>query len=252
MSATLARICRYPVKGLTAEDIESIDLETGCAMPEDRRFAVAHGSAGLDAAQPEWRPKSDFATLLRNERLAKLEARFEPATGKLAIARDGRMVVESEATTPLGRVVLEQFFAAFLGEEARGGVRIIEAKDFIFSDVPQPWISIINLASVRDLERVTGAPIDPVRFRANLYVECERPWEEFGWVGRGITAGEARLKVIERIGRCAATEVNPATAERDMRILKSLQTGFGHTQMGVYAAVTAGGAIACGDSVTVI
>lgn len=247
MPATLARICRYPVKGLTAEDIESIDLEAGRAMPEDRRFGIAHASAGIDPTRPEWRPKSDFATLLRNERLAKLKTRFEPATGKLAIARDGRTVVEGDATSPLGRVVLEQFFAAFLGDEARGGVRIVEAKDFIFADVPEPWISIVNLASVRDLERVTAAPIDPLRFRANLYVECERPWQEFGWVGREIAAGEVRLKVIERIGRCAATEVNPGTATRDMRILRSLQTGFGHTQMGVYAAVTAGGEIARGD-----
>jgi len=252
MTATLKEICRYPVKGLSADRIEAVLLTPGAGVPHDRRFALAHGSARLDAGAPEWRPKSDFLTLVRNARLAKLETRFDAETGTLAIHRGGGKVVEGNATNPLGRALIEQFFAAFMGQEARGGVRLVEADGFMFSDVPEAWVSIINLESVRDLERVTGAPVDPVRFRGNLIVAGGHPWSEHTWVGQEIRVGDTRLKVQQRIGRCAATEVNPATAERDMQILVALTRGFDHTNMGVYAEVVRGGEVKAGDAVTVI
>jgi len=249
MTATLQEICRYPVKSLSADRLEAVTLAAGEGVPHDRRFALAHGSARLDPGAPEWRPKTDFLALVRNARLAKLQSRFDPETGSLAIHRDGRKVVEGDATSPLGRALIEQFFAAFMGQEARGGVRLVEARGFMYSDVPEAWVSIINLESVRDLERVTGAPVDPVRFRGNLIVAGGHPWAEHAWVGQEITVGAARLKVHRRIGRCAATEVNPATAERDMQILLALARGFAHTNMGVYAEVVQGGAVEAGDAV---
>ena len=70
------------------------------------------------------------------------------------------------------------------------------------------------------------------------------------WVGKEIAIGDVRLEVVEITGRCAATEVNPDSGERDLHMLKILQQGFGHTQCGIYARVTAGGAIKKGDTVT--
>ena len=105
---------------------------------------------------------------------------------------------------------------------------------------------------MRDLERVTAKPVDPVRFRGNLIIAGGPPWAEHVWVGQEITVGDARLKVHRRIGRCAATEVNPATAERDMQILRALSHGFDHTNMGVYAEVVQGGEIKSGDAVELV
>ena len=73
------------------------------------------------------------------------------------------------------------------------------------------------------------------------------PWEEFNWVGRQFAVGTARLEVVEIIERCAATNVNPLTAERDMNIPLTLRKGFRHMQMGVYAKVIAPGEVAEGD-----
>ncbi len=74
-------------------------------------------------------------------------------------------------------------------------------------------------------------------------VEGMRAWEELGWVGREIAIGPARLQVINRIGRCAATNVDPATAERDMNLPNTLQRAFGHADMGVYAKVIGSGLV---------
>src|SRR5690606_7655286 len=143
------------------------------------------------------------------------------------------------------------FFSAFLRDEAQGAVRLAEAAGVGFTDSSAPFLSIINLASVRDLERVVGGPVDPLRFRANLYVEGGAPWEEFHWVGREITVGESRLAVAERIGRCGATNVDPETGERDLNIPLALKQGFRHSQMGVYARVVAGGRVRRGDVIAV-
>jgi uncharacterized protein YcbX len=118
----------------------------------------------------------------------------------------------------------------------------------MFSDTPAKVLSLINLASVRDLERVVGRPVHPLRFRANLYFDGGTAWEEFAWVGRRLEIGGARLEVVDRIERCAATDVDPVTGARDMNLPRTLARGFGHVDMGVYAAVTAAGEIAVGAS----
>ena len=59
------------------------------------------------------------------------------------------------------------------------------------------------------------------------------------------------MRVTARIDRCAATNVNPNTAIRDMNVIKALQRGFGHIDMGIYADVVTGGDIVSGDRITV-
>lgn len=250
MAVTLVDICRYPVKGLNAESLDRATLTPGEGLPHDRRFAIAHGSTQFDRETPRWLPKTRFFMLMRDEKLAQLHARFDPDSGRLTIERAGKAVVSADATDLMGRTLLAEFFSGFLGATARGAPKLVEAPGHMFSNVQEKVISIINLASVRDLERVVRQPVQPLRFRANLYVDGAAPWQEFEWVGRDITVGGAGLQVVEPIGRCAATNVNPETAERDRNIPLSLKQGFRHMDMGVYAKVTVDGEIAKGDSVT--
>ena len=81
---------------------------------------------------------------------------------------------------------------------------------------------------------------DPRRFRGNILIDGLPAWAEFAWLGHEIRIGAARLKVVDRIARCAATNVNPDSAERDMNIPLTLRKGFGHIDMGVYALVVDG------------
>ena len=45
-------------------------------------------------------------------------------------------------------------------------------------------ISFINLASVAAIEDMVGATVDPLRFRANIYVEGWPAWSELDLVGQ--------------------------------------------------------------------
>jgi uncharacterized protein YcbX len=247
----IARLCRYPVKGLSADPLERVTLTAGRQIPHDRRFAIARPTTRIDTSEPEWMKKTYFHSLVRDERLAQLEAHYEAETTRLSLHRKGRQVTQAVLSDPMGRMMLGQFFAAFLREEAGGTPKVVDAGERVLSDQPDPVISIINLASLRDLERVTGRTVDPRRFRANLYLEGLPPWVERHWPGQRLEIGEVTLAVSEEIDRCAATEVNPDTGERDMQVVKALQRGFGHINCGVFATVATGGEIAVGDLVRV-
>jgi uncharacterized protein YcbX len=94
-----------------------------------------------------------------------------------------------------------------------------------------------------------GRPVDPLRFRANVYVEGLAPWAEFGWLDKEVAIGPTRHQVFARIKRCDATNVDPTTAARDMAIPATLLRTWGHQDFGIYAKVVAGGTVSVGSEV---
>ena len=135
-----------------------------------------------------------------------------------------------------------------VAEDLRGPPKVLHAPGHSFSDVAKKVVSIINLASVAELESAMGAPVDPLRFRGNLHVSGWPAWHEFTLLGSEIIVGaKARLKVVKRIVRCTATEVDPQTAIRDLPIPRILMDTYDHADCGIYAEVIEGGAIAPGD-----
>lgn len=244
-------IYRYPVKGLTAEALDDTTLAPGETIPHDRRFALAQGDSPFDPAAPAWLPKRNFACLMANARLALVHSAFDARTGELVLRIPGAPAFLGDTRSEEGRAAIAARLAAHLGEEARGTPRFVEAPGHSFSDVAKKVVSIIGLSSLHALEQAAGSTLDPLRFRANLYVSGAAPWAEFGLLGREILLGQARLRVVKRIVRCPATEVNPATGERDAEPPRWLREHFGHADLGVYAEVLEGGRISVGDSLEV-
>lgn len=247
----VAALCRYPVKGLSPERLDSVAVEVGQTIPFDRAYAIENGPGRFDPDQPRHLPKINFLMLMRDERLATLTARFETDSETLSLLRDGKQVARGQLSTPIGRTLIEQFIAAYMQTELRGPPKIVSAPGHSFSDVSAKCVHIVNLASVRDLERHVGRPVDPLRFRANLYIDGLEPWAELGWPDKAVAVGTTQLSVFMRTQRCAATNVDPATGARDMAIPAALQRGWGHMDFGVYAKVVRGGRIATGDAVTI-
>jgi uncharacterized protein YcbX len=247
--AQIASIYRYPVKGLSPEPLRSVAVTPGQTLPADRRYAIENGPSGFDAAAPVWMSKITFLMLMRNERLAGLQTHFDDRTHLLTISENGRVAAQGDLETPEGRTAIEAFFAANFATELKGAPKVLSGGGHSFSDVARKVVSIINLGSVAAIESMVGVPVHPLRFRANLYVRGWPAWREFDLLGQTIAIGAARFKIVKRILRCAAINVDPETAARDLDIPQTLMRRLGHADCGVYAEVIAGGTIAAGDSI---
>ena len=245
--AHIEAIYRYPVKGLSPQRLAHTHLTPGEPLPCDRLYAVENGPSGFDPASPQYFPKTRFLMLMRNARLAELRTSFDDHA--LTIRYENREVARGDLRTAEGRAAIERFFAEHCADELRGPPKVVHAPGHSFSDVARKVVSIINLGSVADLENAAGAPVNPLRFRGNLHVVGWPAWREFELVGREIAVGLARLKVIKRIVRCAATEVDPDTAIRDLPVPRVLMDTYDHADCGIYAEVIVGGMIATGDTI---
>jgi len=249
MTATVHAIYRYPVKGLSPESLTRAELSPGQTLKADRLYAIENGPSGFDPAAPAYFPKQKFLMLMRNERLAALDTHFDDSTHVLTIRQNGAVAAKGDLRKAEGRTAIEAFFSSYSGDELRGPPRVLHGDGHSFSDVAAKVVSIINLASVAQVENAVGAPVDPLRFRGNIYVDGWPAFREFDLLGQTLTIGAARLKIVKRIVRCAATNVEPRSGIRDMEIPKALMQAFGHMDCGVYAEVTGGGIVARGDAV---
>jgi hypothetical protein len=246
-------IYRYPLKGLSPEPLEHTVVAPGETLPADRLYALENGPSGFDPAAPRHQPKQRYLMLMRNERLARLRTRFDDASHTLVIAFEGREAARGDLRTPDGRAAIERFFAQFCADELNGAPRVLHAPGFSFSDVASKVVSIINLASVSAIEDVLGVPVHPLRFRANLYVAGWPAWREFELLGQELVVGpSARLRIVKRIVRCAATNVDPDTGIRDLSLPHTLMQSFDHADCGVYGEVVNGGKIAADDAISVV
>jgi uncharacterized protein YcbX len=184
--------------------------------------------------------------------VAAARTRYDDATGVLSAEAPGLRPFAASLAEPAGR----EAFAAWLGglldpDDVRGPLKVVDARGpFRFTDHPLGQVSIINLASVRDLEARIGKPLDPLRFRGNVYVEGWPAWAENDWAGRDLMVGFARAKVFKPIVRCVATHVDPATAERDIDVVKALFDNYGHMHCGIYVHIADGGRVSVGDACT--
>jgi len=251
MHARIASLYRHPVKGFTPERLERAELAAGRCFPCDRLYAVEDGPSGFDPEAPAHISKMRFTVLAKIPAVAKARTAYDEATGVFSARAEGRPDFAGDLRGAAGRRGFEAWLADLLGDEAQGPLRVVEGPgDHRFMDSRSGYVSIVNLASVRDLEARLGRPVDPLRFRANLYVEGWPAWVENDWEGRAMRVGEARAQVLKPIVRCAATHVDPVTAERDIEIVKALFDHYGHMLCGVYMRVNEGGAVHEGDLVS--
>jgi GntR family transcriptional regulator/MocR family aminotransferase len=241
----------YPVKGLSPQPLRTVRVEAGKPFPFDRVFALARPGVAVTREQPKWAKKGLFVMLMLDEGLASVRTHLDEDTLLLTVregAPGGKLLLSARLDDEAGRRDVEAFFHR-LAPTLRSEPALVRARDGHFMDKPDNVISLINLATVRSLEGQWGYSIDPLRFRANIYVDGVPPWSEFEWVGGDLRIGSAIFNVDRRNGRCSATNVDPASGRRDLDIPGSLRRAFGHKDLGVYLVARANAELAVRDRV---
>ena len=253
--ATLKKIFRYPIKGLSGENIEEILLQKDQVLSGDREYAFARSHVSFDEKNPLFLRKTNFLALVKEEKLAKLSTEFNSKLKRLIIKVDKKTVLDEMLINEINVNKVEVFFQKYLNLGSNNKPKLVQGTKYendknlkhSFSDLPEKAISIINLNTILDFEKKIGKNIDPARFRSNLLIDNIDPWKEFDWVGKKIKIGESVLEVFKRTQRCAATNVNPENAIRDINIPNEINSYFGHLDLGVYAKVKKSGIISVND-----
>ena len=248
MSGRITALCRHPVKGFTPERLAAVRLEKGQFFPCDRIYAIEDGPSGFDPEAPVFIPKTRFAVLAKIAEVAKARSAYDESSGVLHAKAEGLEPFEGRLDQTEGRDAFASWLTQLLGDAATGPLKVVHAAGHRFTDHPTGYVSVINLESLRDLEARMGRAIDPLRFRANIYVEGWPAWSELEADGREVVLGGARARVMKTIVRCAATMVNPDTAERDLDIPAALFEALGQLLCGVYVEVIASGQVREGDA----
>jgi uncharacterized protein YcbX len=252
MTGRLASLYRHPVKGFTPERRAEALLEAGATFPCDRLYAVENGPSGFDPAAPAFVPKTRFTVLASIPALARAETRYDEASGRLRVRAAGFPDLDACLEAPEGREAFAAWLSGFVDDDQQAGpLRVLRSPGpHRFTDDRAGAVSMINLASLRDLSAKLGRPVDPRRFRANLHIDGWEPWAELDLAaGAEVRVGEATLRMVKPIVRCAATHVHPTAGERDLELVPALHAHYGRLTCGVYLQVAWGGRIAEGDPV---
>ncbi len=150
-------------QGPLARTAASAALTKGDYFPGDRLFAIENGPAGLRSGRPQHQPKIKFLMLMRNESLARLRTRFDDATTTLVIERAGARWRAAISRRGKGGSPSRPFSAASCRRNCAGRQRCWRRRTASASPIRRRgFVSLINLASVRELESVVGAPVDPL------------------------------------------------------------------------------------------
>ncbi len=252
MSGALAHIRRHPVKSLGGESLDRVRLSAQQMLPKDRVWAVLHDAAirhlGEDAdaaVLTRWLPKSAFLRGVAAPSLQAIEGGIDES-GLITLRHPERPDLRFDPTTE--GEVLVHWLRPLWPADLPAPLRLVTAP-VALSDVNKPWVSVLSLDSLRDLEHRIGLRIGHERWRGNLWVKGWVPQAERDLIDREIRIGAARLRVTQPITRCAATSADPRSGRLDIDMPLALEQQFGHRDFGLYAEVIQGAEIEIGDKV---
>ncbi len=256
---------RHPIKGFTPEAVAEALLCPDEFFPHDRLYAFEVGPSGFDFDAPKTISKMKFAVLARFPAVARMQTRYDEVSETFEIS-DGRGKHAFDLTSPAGRHALARHVETVLSEHeaeydpVRQPLTLLRSPSFEevrshfrFTDSGKGFVSFLNLNSLRDVGQRIGIELDPLRLRANIWMEDLEAFEDHDWVGRHIRLGEEgpELEVLKPIVRCVATHVNPETALRDIDLCMALWDHYGHRDCGIYARVVKGGEVRPGNTISV-
>ena len=244
MTGQLAHITRHPIKAHGRESLTSVQLAVGECLPYDRRWAVVQDGAEL---VPGWNNCLLFSRGAKSPQLMAVTAELDEVAERVTL---NHPVQGQIAVRPDDPEDLPGFLAWATPLVAPGRIPPVGLvrHDGGLTDADYPAVSILSLTSLADLSARMGMDLSIHRWRANFWIDGAEPWAEFGWIGQKLSIGGAVVEVVERIGRCNATKVNPETGEIDGDTLGALEKNFGHTDFGVFARVVQAGPVAVGDT----
>ena len=259
----VAALYRYPVKGFTPEECETLTVRDDGRIVGDRVLGIRF--ADTAAADDAWSRKTEMVALTNTPGLARLNLRFEQETRRVRLSCASTVLVDAVLNQE-GRQRLATAVAAYVltlaenplaGHPERLPLRVIgDGLTPRYHDAEAGQVTLHGRGSLYALTvALANAEVSELRFRSNIALEGLDAWEEQSWVGRKVRIGTVEFDVVRPKVRCLATHANPTTGERDVPILTTLTQVFGQEKPTFAVAMVpthAGGHIHVGDHATLV
>ena len=232
----------FPVKGMQGFEKENCILQKNKLIENDRQFALTPIPKQKTSYSTPWLPKKHFKQLVNQPTLAKISLKLLK-TNPLVLKID-----EFEEQYNLADYDRRDVFAKRVGDlsspEKKITLSLIEAEKGGLSDTRDQWISIGATASADELINVFQLDQSYFRFRLNLWITTNYPFEELSWIGRKGKIGDAELEFLSPVGRCNAINLSAETGQSTSESLpQKMRSYFGHSNLGVFARVIKTGAV---------
>ena len=259
----VAALYRYPMKGFTPEECETLTVLDDGRIAGDRVLGIRFADSAV--ADEAWSRKTEMVALMNTPGLARLHLKFEAEARRLCLSL-ASTVLAGEVLTPEGRQRLATAVAAYAltlaknplaGHPERLPLRVIgDGLTPRYHDAEAGQVTLHGRGSLHALmAALANADGNERRFRSNIALEGLDAWEELRWVGRKVRIGTVEFDVVRPKVRCLATHANPTTGERDVPMLTTLTQVFGQEKPTFGVAMVpshAGGHIHVGDHVTLV
>ena len=242
---------QFPMKGVGGSTIDHLHLAVDQPLAGDRRYAISAGSAkAAHAGDNQWLQKAHFLQLMTTESLAALSCRQVGDT--VTIERAGMPVFDGNLAESDARSRCQSVIGSLLRLPDASALRIHAIENGAYTDQSAPLISIGGSASLAAFAAATKTGTDARRFRLNMILATDTAFIENQWCGARLRIGDALIEIVDHVERCAAINVDPATAVREWDYLATMRHIFGHSHLGVFGRVIKKGDICTGDRVSVI
>lgn len=219
----VAAIRRYPVKGMAGESLRAVTVDAR-GLAWDRWYAVVD-------EQGRFASGKDSRRFRRRDAVFGYAARAGPHG--VTVTRDDRTWAAESAE-------LDAHLTEVMGDP----VRVLPEGRVPHQD--DGAVSLVGTASLRWCAERWGDEPDPRRLRVNIVVETEQPFVEDTWVGRVLTFGSARLRVVEPTPRCRMLDIVQDGVHPTTRWMRPLALAR-DLDLGVYLDVARPGEVAVGD-----
>jgi uncharacterized protein YcbX len=236
---TLSRLRRYPVKGMAGEDLDAARV-TFAGLLGDRVFAF------VDAEGPA---KFPWMTGRKGRDMILFRPRFLSAM-PLEESEIFSVDYAAEVTTPEGQTARldDPDFKRLLEQRYGKKLEFRHSERSMTDTYP---VSVFGLATARALSQETGLDLNPLRFRANFYVNwaSDEPFFEDRLVDQELRIGESvTIHIAKKDARCVMITLDPETAAPSPVVFEKVARDHaGYT--GVYGAVLHEGIVRAGDPV---
>ena len=255
MGFEVSSITTYPIKGLSGQNHETVSVTAQGLLAGDREYALSSGTPqSAEAPTNSWLKKAHFLQTMTTEALAALDLSYDKITGQMVL-RDrlqDRLLFEGDITQQAGSDAFCHAIATFLGrgDEVPRLFRLADGMGM--TDTKTPYLAFGNQASIDDFATKVGIESDASRYRLNVMMTGDSPFAENKLIGRDVQIGTAILRFVEPVGRCAAIEVDPKTAQRRKGLVQDLHNAYGAADMGVFASVISQGQFGLGDRLVIL